>query len=242
LRFCLLAMPRTGSSRLAALLDSHAHIVCHHELFHATRPWWSRQCPVPTTLDRDLERRRDDPLGWLEEAFAATAAAAPEARAIGFKLQITDRPRVLEHVLLESDMQLVLLYRANRVAQYASDLSARRTGRYASSDPPFAAAAPLPFELEDFLAFVERQALASRLVRDLVDDDARLFVIEYSEVGTAAANAALLAFLGQEEAPLAAPDERMGSAVIRERFADPDAVAASLAQTVWRPWLDRDAS
>jgi len=173
----------------------------------------------------------------------ATAAAVPEARAIGFNLQITDRPRVLEHVLLKSDLKLVLLYRANRLAQYASDRSAARSGRYLSSDPLFAAASPLTFDRDDFLAFVERQARATGLVRDLVGDDPeRLFVIEYQEVGTAVANAALLAFLGQEDAPLDAPDERIGSPVIRERFADPDAVAAALEQTVWRPWLDRDGS
>lgn len=242
MRFCVLSMPRTGSTRLAGLLDSHPHIVCHDELFHVTETKDSRKCPLPADLARDHERRRRDPLGWLEAVVDATTAAADQARAVGFKLQITDRARVLEHVLIESDMKLVLLYRANRLAQYASARTAARTGRYYASDPATHPAAPLAFDRADFLAFVERQALACGLVRDLVPDDTRLFVIEYQEVGTAAANAALLAFLGQQEAPLDAPDERMGSPVIRERFADPDAVAAALEQTVWRPWLDRDVS
>ncbi len=240
MRFCLLAMPRTGSTRLAALLDSHPRILCHDELFNYHRPLWSRRTPEPIAFDRD--RRQGDPLGWLEDVLSTTARAAPEAGAIGFKLQITDRPRVLEYVLLESEMKLVLVTRANRLAQYASDRSAVRTGRYTSSDPLFAEAVPLAFDRNDFLRYVERQALATGLVRDLVRDPARLFVIEYQEVGTAAANAALLAFLGQEGAPLDAPDERLGPPVIRERFADPDAVAAALEHTVWRPWLERDGS
>lgn len=240
MRFCVLAMARTGSNRLTALLDSHPDIVCHAELFNVTRPWFSRHGPVPTGLDRDFDRRRDHPIGWLHDVFAATAAAAPAARAIGFKLQITDRPRVLEHVLLESELKLVLLTRANRLAQYASDRTAVSTGRYHASDPGPAAAAPVAFDRADFLAFVERQTSATRLVRDLVRDDSRLFVIEYQEVGTAAGNAALLAHLGQTDMPLTAPDQRMGAPVIRERFADPDAVAAALEQTVWRPWLERD--
>lgn len=191
-------------------------------------------------LDDDLERRRDDPLGWLAEVFAATEAAAPDARAVGFALRITDRPKVLEHVLLESDMKLVLVDRANRLAQYASARAAAEAGRHggiAASTP-----APVAFDREDFLAFVERQALAFDLVRRLVTDEARLFVTAYQEIGTPEGNAALLAFLGQDVQPLTAPDVRQGSPVIRERFADPDAVAASLAQTVWRPWLDREAS
>lgn len=242
MRFCLLSMPRSGSNWLAGLLDSHPHIVCHHELFHRSRPYFSRLAPVPSDLDRDLDRRRHDPIGWLDDVVAATAAAVPEARAIGFKLQITDRPRVLEHILLDSDMKLVLLYRANRLAQYASDRTALRSGRYVSGDPHVADAVPLAFDRADFLGFVERQALACGLVRDLVTDPARLFVIEYREVGTAAGNAALLAFLEQADAPLAAPDERMGAPVMRERFADPDTVEAALGQTVWQPWLDRDGS
>lgn len=240
MHFCVLSMPRTGSTRLAALLDSHPRIVCHDELFNYHGPLWSRPTAAPVAFDR--ERRRSDPLGWLEDVLAATARAVPEAGAIGFKLQITDRPRVLEHVLLESEMKLVLVTRANRLAQYASDRAAARTGRYRASDPALTAAAPLGFDRDDFLAFVERQALASGLVRNLVPDDSRLFIIDYQEVGSPATNAALLAFLEQEEAPLDAPDERMGSPVIRERFADPDAVAAALEQTVWRPWLDRDGS
>ena len=242
MHFCLLSMPRTGSTRLAGLLDSHPHIVCHDELFHVTETKESRKCPLPPTLSLDREWRRREPIGWLDAVAAAAAATVREARAVGFKLQITDRPRVLEHVLLASEMKLVLLYRANRLAQYASARTAARSGRYYASDPGAELSAPLTFDRDDFLCYVERQALACSLVRDLVRNPARLFVIEYGEVGTVAANAALLAFLGQEEAPLAAPDERMGSAVIRERFADPDAVAASLAHTVWRPWLDRDAS
>ena len=235
-------MPRTGSTRLAALLDSHPHIVCHDELFHVTETKGSRNCPLSSALALAGEWRRSDPLGWLNDVFAATTTAAPAARAIGFKLQITDRPRVLEHVLLDSDMKLLLLHRANRLAQFASARTASRTGRYYASNPGADLSAPLAFDRADFLGFVEREALACGLVRDLVRDPTRLFVIEYREVGTTAANAALLAFLEQEEAPLDAPDERMGSPVIRERFADPDAVAAALEQTVWRPWLDRDGS
>lgn len=235
-------MPRCGSTRLAALLDSHPHIVCHDELFNYHRPLSSRKVAVPVGLAGDLERRRREPLGWLDDVRAASAAAAPEARAIGFKLHITDRPRVLEHVLLESDMKLVLLYRANRLAQYASERAAAATGRHTSAEVPVCPLRPLPFEREAFLAFVERQALASGLVQQLVRDPARLFVTEYREVGTEAGNTALLAFLGQAEASLTAADERLGSPVIRERFADPEGVAASLAQTVWRPWLDRDGS
>ena len=242
MHFCLLSMPRTGSTRLAGLLDSHPRIVCHDELFHVTEAKASRSCRLPPDLAVDRERRHADPLGWLDAVVDASAAAAPEARAIGFKLMITDRPRVLEHVLLESRLKLVLLTRANRLAQYASARIAARTGRYYASDPGSDVATKLAFDREDFLAFVERQALAFDLVLRLVRDEARLFVTEYTAVGTAAANAALLAFLGQDEAPLSAPDERMGSPVIRERFADPDAVSAALAQTVWRPWLERDGS
>lgn len=242
MRFCLLSMPRTGSTRLAGLLDSHPRIVCHDELFHVTETKSSRRCPLPPELARDHPMRRAEPLGWLNIVLDATARAAPEARAIGFKLQITDRPRVLEHLLLDSDLKLVLLYRANRLAQYASARIAARTGRYYASDPEVDGPSRLAFDREDFLAFVERQALAFGLVRDLVKDPARLFVTEYTEVGTAAANAALLAFLGQEDAPLDAPDERLGSPVIRDRFVDPDVVAAALEQTVWLPWLDRDGS
>jgi hypothetical protein len=192
---------------------------------------------VPAELDCDLDRRRDDPIGWLNDALAASAT---EARAIGFELQIIDRPRVLEHVLLDTDWKLVLLHRANRLAQYVSERTAAHAGGDVSGDHLFAEATRLTFDRDDFLRYAERQALAYGLVRDLVRDPARLFVIEDGEVGTAAANSALLAFLEQEEMPLAAPDEHTDSPVIRERFADPEAVALALEQTVWRPWLDRD--
>lgn len=242
MRFCLLSLPGTGSTRLAGLLDSHARIICHNELFQVPRPTWSKHCLVPTSLDQDLDRRRDDPLGWLEEVFAATAGAVPDARAIGFKLQITDRPRVLEYILLDSDMKLVLLYRANRLAQYASARAAAATGRWASSNAGWRLLSPVGFDLEDFQRFVGQQALATDLVQRLVRDKSRLFVIEYQELEDALCRASLLAFLGQDYQPLMTPDERLGSSIIRERFAEPEKVASALKQTVWRPWLERDGS
>ena len=236
MRFCILSMARTDARRLAALLDSHSQIVSHDALFEAGRPRWSRRGPVPTALDDDLDRLRDDPHGWLEAVFAATGASAAGARAIGFALHITARRKVLEHVPLDSDMKLVLVDRANRLAQYASVRAAAATGRHGGTEP----SSPVAFDREDFLVFVEQQALAFDLARRLVTDQAHLFVIDYREIGTAEGNAALLTFLGQEARPLTAPGERNGSSGIQERFADLDAVAAALVQTVWRPWRERN--
>jgi hypothetical protein len=103
-RFVIVGNPRTGSSHLVSLLDSHPDIGC----------WDDEIFDLGQAFDRSSYR---DPIEFLQEMVFAVKAAA-----VGFKL-LRD---AFEHVgnawhwIKELDLKLVQTYRANLLDSYIS--------------------------------------------------------------------------------------------------------------------------
>jgi LPS sulfotransferase NodH len=119
-RFVVLTTPRTGSTHLAALLDSHPSIRCYPALFAKVvdvRKW------VSGIGDEyaDPEFRFRQALRFLDTTEALTIDAA----AVGWKLMISQdwRYELLSRLVAERSYQVIFLYRENLLAKFSSQMS-----------------------------------------------------------------------------------------------------------------------
>ena len=80
-RFVILAAPRTGSNLLCTMLNGHAEILCHHEIFNPHGIFYSWDRRVGSIDLGTLEERRRDPIGFLDRVWEN----GDGHRAVGFK-------------------------------------------------------------------------------------------------------------------------------------------------------------
>src|SRR5262249_6229014 len=127
-RFCIVATPRTGSNFLCGVLEGVPGVICHYELFNPLGTFVDHRLTAdvpPSVEDRDA-----DHLAFLSFVEQLTTNRFPETRAIGFKLFVSHSEAVLDHVLAAPAYRIVVLARANKLAQYSSALIATRAGRW----------------------------------------------------------------------------------------------------------------
>src|SRR5262249_13206039 len=127
-RFVIIAAPRTGSNMLCSMLNSHPHILCHHELFnpegiHLALDHRNGEIAVGSLQDRDR-----DPGGFLERIWAHCCGA----HAIGFKVNRGQSENVFRRLLTDPAIRKIVLIRRNRVETFLSETIAQDTGRWES--------------------------------------------------------------------------------------------------------------
>ena len=117
LRFAIVGNPRTGSSHLASLLDSHRDIACwDDEPFLAGGAFDKSGCPSA-------------------ETFLHNVVFAVNARAVGFKLLWDAMVRIPNRWQLFCELRIALIhvYRLNPLDAYMSLELARLNGAFTSS-------------------------------------------------------------------------------------------------------------
>lgn len=140
-RFVVLAAPRTGSNWLCTLLDSHPEVLCHHEIFNPGGLHYALRLrgggfDLGTVAERDR-----DPEAVLGRVWRERRGH----RAIGFKLNRGQDPRVFRLVVADAGVRKLLLRRKNRIRTFVSEQIAARTGRWESyTAGPAARMAPMP--------------------------------------------------------------------------------------------------
>jgi len=235
-RFLILGQPRSGTTLVQTLVNSHPACHCRGELFD---PW---QIDDDGAKDKRLEavRARDrDPAGFIAAMLSDAAAAERGVRWIGAKILFQHNPRLLDTIVpAHPDWRLVLVGRPNKLAQFASLAQVRRTGRWVDTegdadppriapDPRYAASECNRLENEDFLLRAWVESLPNPRL-----------VLSYAEAATGAADARLRAFLGLGEgAPLTTPLHRQGQPVILDRFENRDEIAAHFTESGRADWL-----
>jgi len=162
-RFCVIAQPRTGTEWLIDRLHRHPAIACHRDLFHPNsighRLPAALASALPTVAQRDAA-----PLALLDQVFALSGQAYPARPWFGFKLFLQHAQEVRRQVRLSSNWRLVVLERRNKLAQYASLMTANETRRWGSLvEPgpdgrvPPEAALPVTLALPEFLAWMDKE-------------------------------------------------------------------------------------
>ena len=121
--FVILALPRTGSTLLTQLLDSHPRITCYNEPFNPDAVY-----AADKTLKTERMRayRDEDPVGFTELLYSVDGAE----RVVGFKILEYQARDVQDHLLLRRDIRKVILRRDNLLASYSSNLMATKVRQW----------------------------------------------------------------------------------------------------------------
>ena len=126
-RFCVIAGARSGSEYFTTRLNEHPEIACHRELFNRRRFVTAldeeRVAKLPSLASRDA-----DPIAAIDAVAALSADAFPGKRYFGFKVFLSHNQEIRKHVREDLRYKLIVLERKNKLAQYASLLTSRRTG------------------------------------------------------------------------------------------------------------------
>ena len=126
-KFLIIGLPRSGSTYLATLLNSHKDIECSGELFnpYAIVGIGEKTDDVDAVVDRDVK-----PLKFFNEFFAKDS----KAKALGFKFMIGHNIKVLREIGKNPDISIIYIFRKNKLAQISSWMTAVCTGNWAKSN------------------------------------------------------------------------------------------------------------
>ncbi|MEO3474417.1 hypothetical protein AAFN86_21295 [Roseomonas sp. CAU 1739] len=142
-RVAILGYPRTGTNYLASSLGSLPGVTFHPEPFNPNRVHLASAAQDATKAARDA-----DPLGFLDRLERDCATPI-----LGIKLLPNHAPEVRRRIIADPGWRCIVLFRPNFLAVHSSQLTANRTGVWASAgqapqaDPP-----PLHFEPRRFLS------------------------------------------------------------------------------------------
>lgn len=235
--FVILFLPRTGSNLLAALLDSHPDVLCHHEVFNPQSPFRSLSAREGLiTLDLGTAEERDrDPYAFIERVYRTTCGA----KAVGFKMSIDDRRRldVVIALLLNRSIRKIIVRRDSWLHAYTSSLIAEETKAFIKFADERAGGEDgqrrVRVDPEHFVRYVRKRRLAYALL-GLVERLTlqRMFTIEYRELKEPGRLNALLRFLGvSANVPLKERTARQNSSRLEDRISNFIEVRDRLAGT-----------
>ena len=125
MRFVILAAPRTGSNLLCTLLNSHAEILCHHELFNPQGVFTALDFQDDAIACSPGQRDRD-PIAFLGRVWETHF----NHQCVGFKWTRGQNEQVLAHVLGDASIKKIVLRRRNRVKTYVSEMIAKQTEQW----------------------------------------------------------------------------------------------------------------
>jgi len=130
-RFVIVAARRTGSNLLCTLLDSHADVLCHHELFNPSGIFYALPLRESGFSLGTMAERAADPLAFLARVWDQNLGK----RCVGFKMTRGQDPKVLDALSADATIRVIVLRRANRIKAFASELRAEVTSRWEVYDP-----------------------------------------------------------------------------------------------------------
>lgn len=127
-RFLIIGLPRSGTTYLMTLLNSHSKVFCAGEVFN---PYAIIDSDKP---DYDLQRiyKRDNaPRHFMRKFFEENQR--PGLLCVGFKFMLGHNIRVLTQLPDLADLPIIYVYRENRLAQVASFMKALQTKNWAQT-------------------------------------------------------------------------------------------------------------
>lgn len=234
----LLSAPRTGSTMITRTLYNHPQAYFIGAIF--SRKGWDGAGPGQAPLSGDLGKEWDDLEYRIEnrDALMQRLYDLDIAPCIGFKHHLSNDRRIVESVLADKSIAKIVLTRPNMLATFSSNVIARaKTATPVSETPPNR----LPFDADEFLLHIKRR---NRMLDhwkpqiEAVRD--RCLQITYSEARTDQGMARIVDFLGLEPAELKHITVKRNSDRVVERFTDPDAVMAFLAQQGMEDWAEEN--
>ena len=235
-RFLIMGLPRSGTTYLMTLLNSHPHVYCSGEQFNPHAIVGITPEDRVDTLEGVMARDHD-PIGFFEGFFRRHAT--PDRHRLGFKFMIGHNVRVLDHIAHSPDIKLIYVHRDNKLAQVSSLIKALETQDWATTEPTIPQpghikAGPRPishrwheYETYDHLFRPWFEALPhDRLT------------VEYRELFAPGFNARICDFLGIAPVPgMRSPLVKQNLNTIAERFSRPDLIVHYFTGLGLEHWL-----
>jgi hypothetical protein len=240
-KFAIIASARTGSSHLVDKLREHPEILCHGEVFHHNEVWVYRpKGKIGDDAHAELrELRRTDPEALMERVFAADYGRA----SVGFKIFAGQCDPVLDKLVNDRSVRKVVLYRRNVLANFASGLAAKDTGKWGTRK----ASGPevdhrVQFRPAHFTRFHERYVGFYRRIIETLNANREVFLpLDYEDINNPYLFASLVNFIGGDPAQcgerLRKPLKKQGRTDILSRFSNPDVVRAFLEKNRLLHWM-----
>lgn len=241
--FVIIAMPRSGSTRLCDILGRHPAIACHLEIFHPNEV--QAHLPRDTGLEiMDPAKRDADPKLFLDKFLAFNEDWFKDRQRHGFKVML-DRNQlkaVTEVVTPDPRLKKIVLYRENLLASYASVAMALATGlwhRTNGADTGGEPARKIAFDWDRFFAFAGEQFLTRAAVEEALQRAHQPFLpIAYEETLTKRGMDRVWAFLNVPPIIDEGVYRRTYERRLLDHFDDPEKVTLA-ARALGRPeWLE----
>lgn len=236
-RFVILALPRSGSTYLMELLDSHHVIRCSGEQYnpYAVFDTRAKDDRHETVLGRDR-----DPATYLDQFF--TDAATPDTRVAGFKFMIGHNVNVLRAIEQRPDIAVIYLWRENRLAQAASLLKAIENKKWAQARKTREAARKIHATPRMISQRWHEFATYDHLVRLWLEQRPnRRITLEYRELFREGFDARICEFLGVPfQDNMRSRLIKQGANRVLDRFEYPDPIKYYFKQLGYGAWLENE--
>jgi len=128
-KFVVIGLPRSGSTYLMTLLNSHSRIHCSGEQYN---PYAIVGISERNENHAALLARDRRPLVFMRNFFEEHANSGKFDQ-VGFKFMIGHNIRVLKGLAEDPSLSLIYVHRRNRLAQTSSLIKAARSNRWAQS-------------------------------------------------------------------------------------------------------------
>lgn len=230
--FVIASGPRTGSTHLQRLLNSHPHAVCMHELFKPT--------PGPPVFFRNYIGHRRRLLNVREQSYekflneVLLTPQAPWVKAIGFKAifiqpQKTEWEHAWQALSTIENLRVIWLSR-NPIQTAISYLTALKSGAWVGKPTT----GSIHIDIEHFMRFINRQHSLEESAREILSGRQGLD-ISYEQLveNTDTERARLCEFLNIENTTLDSGIRKQNQKDLREFVENYDEVKEALVGTRW---------
>lgn len=233
-RFMIVGLPRSGSTYLMTLLNSHPQVLCAGEQFN------------PYMIFH--ERGEDDDWGQVEERdraprfFSQKFYEAHDHKgydAVGYKFMIGHNIRILSGLPDWDDIAVIYVWRKNKLAQISSLIKANETQRWAQEHKDRHINKKItagPRKISQFWHEYETfDFLFSHWFKTLTQPKISL---EYREMFRPGFEKRICTFLGVEpDAGMESSLVKQGSNNILDRFEYPEAIRKYFTKLGYQDWL-----
>lgn len=227
IRFVLVAMPRTGSTVLVDLLNSHGDIFCDNELYN---PYQICRYRYDDTDIEGVKCRNANPLRFWDEFFYSQFAK--KQKVIGFNFMLGHNYQILDNILKDKRLNIIYLTRENKLAQYSSYKIAYDTQSWGITDEPELAQKvkqTVTFDLCLFDHWLQETMTYEYMFESILDTRRRdAILIEYKQLFQKDIHKKMCRYLGVKFKPLTCELFKQNENRIIDRFENQTDVRAYL--------------
>lgn len=237
-RFLVLGLPRSGTTYLMTLLNSHHQIFCTGEQFNpqAVVGIAERDESHQAVLDRDRA-----PTEFVQRFFEE-AADRQRGKWVGFKFMIGHNIEVLKSLENDPDLTLIYVWRDNRLAQASSMIKAARSKNWAQTRRDANIEEKIHVTPRTLSQRWHEFATYDYLFQSwLKDQPHRKITLEYRELFQPGFEARICDFLDVAFDPgMKSPLVKQNPNTVLDRFVDPKPIRYYFTQVGHADWLESE--